>query len=93
MARVFRFKKGINVEYDLQGYIYFTSRRFGRLPAAQQKRIRGLIREAAPGYEAALLEFVTTDSGATAVCMKHNLSASTLERMVRRYYERFGETL
>lgn len=93
MARVFRFKKGIDVEYDLQGYIYFTSRRFKKLPAAQQKRILRLIQETAPGYGDALFEFVTTDSGATAVCMKHNLSASTLERMVRKYYERFARSL
>lgn len=88
MARVFRFRKGIDVEYDLQGYIYFTSRRFRKLSTGQRALIRALIREVAPGYEKALLEYVTTDSSAAAVCMKHHLSESTLERLVRRYYER-----
>ena len=40
-----------------------------------------------------LFEFVTTDAGATAVCMKHFLSRSTLERAVRRYYESFPQNL
>ena len=39
--------------------------------------------------EAALFEFVTTDAGAQAVCLRHHLSPSTLERAVRRYYEAF----
>jgi len=88
ISRVFRFKKGIEVEYDLQGYIYFTSRRFRKLPKGQQALIRSLVREVAPGYEKALLEFLTTDSSAVAVCMKYHLSESTLERLARRYYER-----
>ena len=33
------------------------------------------------------------DAGATAVCMKHFLSRSTLERAVRRYYESFPQNL
>ena len=41
----------------------------------------------------ALFEFVTTDATATAVCMKHCLSKSTLHRMVRRYYEDFPKKL
>ena len=32
-------------------------------------------------------------STATAVCMKHCLSKSTLHRMVRRYYEDFPKKL
>ena len=39
------------------------------------------------------VSYVTTDAGATAVCMKHFLSRSTLERAVRRYYESFPQNL
>lgn len=93
MARVFRFKKAIPVDYDLQGYIYFTSRRFKDLPAGKQKRIKQLCQEAAGDYAQALFEFVTTDDGATAVCTRHFLSCSTLERMVRRYYVAFADKI
>ena len=91
MARVFRFKKSIPADYDLQGYIYFTSRQFQRLPPGRQKKIRQLCREAAGSYAPALFEFVTTDAGAAEICGKHYLSSSALERMVKRYYALFSE--
>lgn len=86
MARGFRYKRSIPVGYDLQGYVYFVSRRFGKLPQEQRKQLEALAQKAAGEYAAAVLEFVTTDNGATAVCTKYHLSSSTLERMVKRYY-------
>lgn len=90
---MFRFKRSVPVDYDTQGYIYFISRRYKRLPLGQQKRILNLCMDAGGEYYQALFEFVTTDQGAVAVCMKHYLSESTLERIVRRYYVRFAESL
>ena len=90
---MFRYKRSIPVDYDAQGYIYFTSRRYTRLTAAQQKKILNLCMEVGGEYYQALFAFVTTDQGATAVCMRHFLSESTLERIVRRYYVRFAEDL
>ena len=89
----FRFKKSVPVDYDLQGYIYFTSRLYRSLPQEAQHRILNLCLEAGGEYYQALFEFVTTDVGATAVCTKHFLSQSTLERIVRRYYILFSESL
>lgn len=90
---MFRFKRSVPVDYDTQGYIYFLSRRYRMLSQAQQRKILNLCLEAGGEYYQALFEFVTTDSGAVAVCMKHYLSESTLERIVRRYYVRFAESL
>ena len=90
---MFRFKKSVPVGYDLQGYIYFTSKLYKVLPAAEQKWIQNLCMEAGGEYYQALYEFVTSDEGATAVCRKHFLSQSTLERMVRKYYILFAETI
>ena len=90
---MFRFKKSIPVDYDQQGYIYFLSRRYKVLPAAERRQIRELCRKAGGEYREALLEFVTTNAGVTAVCTKHYLSASTLERAVRRYYIEFSRML
>jgi len=86
---MFRFKRSLPVGYNRQGYIYFTSRLFQELPRKQQEEIRDLCRESAGEYSGALLEFVTTDATATEICLKHNLSRSTLERAVRRYYTNF----
>ena len=90
---MFRFKKSIPVEYDQQGYIYFVSKQFDRLPVSQQKRIRRLCEEAGGEYARALFEFVTTDAGAMAVCGRHYLSESTLERIVRKYYIAFSKSV
>lgn len=89
----FRYKRSVPVDYDRQGYIYFASRAYQGLPAGEQKRVRELCQQAGGEYSQALFEFVTTDNGASAVCMKHYLSVSTLERIVRRYYVLFSESL
>jgi hypothetical protein len=90
---MFRFKKSVPVEYDRQGYIYFVSRLHKELPADKQQQILNLCVEAGGEYCQALYEFVTSDVGATAVCRKHFLSQSTLERIVRKYYILFAEKL
>lgn len=88
---MFRFKRSIPVGYDRQGYIYFVSRLFQDLPERQQREILAVCRESGGEYSGALLEFVTTDATATEICMRHNVSRSTLERAVRRYYVNFGK--
>ena len=90
---VFRYKKSIDVSYERQGYIYFASRMYDRLTLRQQQKIVDMCVKAGGEYHAAVFEFVTTDNGAVAVCMKHHLSQSTLERAVRRYYEQFPDRL
>ena len=86
---MFRYKRSIPVSYDRQGYIYFTSRLYQELPESAQRKILNLCLEAGGEYYRALLDFVTTDAGATAVCLQHHISPSVLERAVRRYYEMF----
>lgn len=89
----FRFKRGIPVDYDQQGYIYFTSRRYKQLTRKQQEKIRSLCREAGGEHAEALFEFVTTDSGAVEVCARFYISESTLERVVKKYYLAFQKNL
>lgn len=86
---MFRYKKSVGGSYARQGYIYFASLRYRELPERRQETIRQLCRECGGEYADALLEFVTTDRGAVAVCVEHHLSQSTLERAVRRYYQEF----
>ena len=88
----FRYKRGIPVDYEQQGYIYFTSKRFEKLPRKQQEKICALCREAGGEHAAALFAFVTTDSGAADVCARFYISESTLERAVKKYYLAFQET-
>ena len=88
---MFRYKRSIKeLDYDTQGNVYFTSKRYKRLSVGEQETIRRLCQEAGGQHAKALFEFVTTDAGASEVCVKHFLSEKTLERAVRRYYLAFA---
>ena len=89
----FRYKRGIPLEYDVQGYIYFLSRRYRRLPQAKRKKIDELCSKAGEQYEPALKAYVTTARSAEEICEKFFLSESTLERLVKRYYVLFAQEL
>ena len=86
---MFRYKSGINVSYNRQGYIYFLSRRYKELAPEEQQGIVKLCLESGGEYYQALFEFVTTDVTATALSLKHYIGKSTLYRCVRKYYEGF----
>lgn len=91
---IFRVKRSVRVSYIDQGYIYFLSRRYSWLTRRRQEAISKLcVTAGGRDYAKALFDFVTTDAGATEVCQRHHLSRSTLERIVRRYYELFPRDL
>lgn len=90
---MFRYKPGIPVSYERQGYIYFASLLYRELPERSQEKIRELCRQAGGAYWEALLELVTTGAKADHVCQSHHLSRSTLERAVRKYYRAFPKRL
>ena len=90
---MFRYKKGIPIPYNEQGYIYFLCRNYKRLPSEMQGLIRDQAQAAAGEYSKALLEFITSDCGGTAICTRHHISESTLERVVKRFYISFSHTL
>ena len=55
--------------------------------------IRDMCLAAGGEYHRALLEFVTTDTSATSICLRHYISKATLYRAVRKYYEGFPDKL
>ena len=85
----FRYKPSINRTMEEQGVIYWRSRMYRSLPPDKKVQIRYLCAEAGGEYADAVLQFVSTDTGATAISLRHNLSRETLDRCVRRYYEKF----
>lgn len=89
----FKYKRSVGGDYARQGYIYFTSLRFRELGERRQERIRTLCHEVGGEYASALFEFVTTETTATAVCLKHCLSRSQLYRIVGEYYRNFPKGL
>lgn len=90
---MFRFRRGIDVGYDWQGYIFFYSRLARRLGGEAERRVLNLCIKCGGEHYRALYEYVTSDRGAVAVCMRHYLGEATLYRLVGRYYEEFANEL
>ena len=63
---MFRFKSGVDVGYNRQGYIYFTSRLYKELAEEDQQKILNLCLEYGGPYYQALFECVTTDASASS---------------------------
>ncbi len=82
----FRYKSSIPVSRERQRKIWEVSRAYDRLAFGLRSHIDALCRVAGGHNADALLEFVTSDTGATAICVRRYLSHSTLCRAVRRYY-------
>ena len=93
LEKMFRYKSGVKVDYNRQGYIYFVSRMYNELSTGEQQKILNLCIEHGGEHYQALFEFVTTDTTATALAMKHYISRETLYRLVRKYYENFPRKL
>ena len=90
---MFRFKRGVQVDYNRQGYIYFVSRQYKELPKEDQRKIVNLCLLHGGEHYQALFDFVTTDTTATAITMKYYISRATLYRAVCKYYEGFPKKL
>ena len=90
---MFRYKKSVGGDYAWQGYVYFASLRYRSLPEKKRGKIDRLCKEVGGEYEKALLEFVTTDTTATAICIKYPLSRATLYRVVSEYYKNFPKSI
>ena len=91
---MFRYKRGIDVSYEKQGYIHFCCRRFPELSAERQEAIWRLCRAAGGEHAEALFEFVTTQDTATAICQRHFIASRTsLYRVVKKFYESWPEEL
>lgn len=90
---MYKYKRGIPVDYDTQGYIYFASRLYGCLTGEEQQRLNGLCRRAGGEHYAALFDFVVCGLGYVACCDKHYISQAQLYRLVRRYYILFADEI
>lgn len=90
---MFKFRKKLNVSYQKQGYIYFTSQNYKKLNEDTKDTIDELCHIAGGEYEKALKRFVTTDVTATAVSIDCYVSKATLYRCVDRYIKLFAERI
>lgn len=90
---MFKYKRGIPLSYNRQGFIYFQSKLYDTLSPDDQEKIRRLCQRSAGQHWRALLEFVTTDVNATYVETHYYISRAQLYRYVKTYYLGFPEKL
>lgn len=90
---MFRPKQSLQLSYERQGYIYFTSKNYKALSKEKKQRIDELCLKAGGEYHMALFEYVTTDASVTKICLSHHIDDNTLHRAVNRYYMEFPKVL
>lgn len=86
---MFRMKRGVNADYNRQGYIHFTSRQYRALDEAAQQKILNLCLTCGGEHYQALFDYMTTDASATEISLRYYLDRATLYRKVKHYYENF----
>lgn len=85
--RRFKFWPSVKKNYEEQGEIFFTCRRYGRLRLEEKQKVDRLICQAGEEYANALREYLLTDRECQAVCRRWYIAENTLRRCVRRFYE------
>ena len=97
---MFRYKSGIPMSYNRQGYVYFASRLYKHWPQEVRNVIDGICRQAVKEsnirggqkhYVQALTEFVTTDIRAEQLECRYGINRDSFYRCVRAYYMLFPE--
>lgn len=83
--------KRFGLSEERQSYIYWLCRNLDRLPPAQKKTIRRLIRECAKGEEKALREALCSEKNLTAVSMKYYLAETAIQRRCEEFYKKAAE--
>ena len=77
-----------------QGRIFFHCRDYRNLSERDRTAIDRICMKAAGGnsdYADALREFMTTGRDFERVCMDHYISASTLDRMRKKFFRLYAE--
>ncbi len=86
----FRKIRNINVSYEKQGQIFFTLVNYYSQPQNIQRKIDGLIQNAAKGekcYETALREWLLEGIPYEKVVVKNCIRGDTLVNMRKKLYE------
>lgn len=89
----FRYRRGLGIDYETQGYIYFASRCYQRAGPRTKRKIENLCRAAAGENWRALLDYVALGKSATWVSVNHHMDESTIRRATRKYYALFYEDM
>ena len=87
MATRFRYMPSIRKSYTEQGAIFFACQTYKQQSGNVRKKIDKLIEEAGGEYAAALRAYLCTRASWEQVVIQYYVSASTLDRARRQFYE------
>lgn len=91
MQKMFRYKRGVKISYNKQGYVHFVSKRYAVLQGNKQKTILEMCIQHGGEHWRALFEYITTDVSAEEVTQRHGITKPILYAMMRKYYKNFPE--
>ena len=89
----FRYNECLGIPYDLQGHIYFHSKRYKQLEKEEKEVIDAACQWAGGQYANALKQYVTTNKKDVAVCQRFYMSRNTLLRTVANYYKYMAQSI
>ena len=91
---MFKKRRGIKLQYNEQGLIYFICLNYKAMPFSVQTRIHELCREVSGEYADALFTMLTDDTkNVHAVAMKYYISESQLYLYRQKFYHAFSTSL
>ena len=89
---MFKNNRWIKLPYIKQGLIYFTCINYNEQSQEVKNKINTLCSEIGKESEKALFELVTNEHATiTGIAMKYYISERQLNRMKRKFYERWGK--
>lgn len=83
----FKMLSSVKKSYEQQGEIFFCCRNYAHQPPSVRRKIDGLCRRAGGEYRDALFAYLTTDISWKRATMEYHLSAMTLNRIRKQFYE------
>lgn len=88
--RNFKKMRGIKLDYDKQGLIYFTCKNIKEQPKEVQAKILNLCLEiGGADYYKALYDVLTTENSICSIAMLHCVSESQLYKLRKMFYEKY----
>lgn len=89
---MFKKKRGINLTYKEQGYIYFLCQNLKEQPDSVKKQVTDLAKNVAGEDYKALLEVLANErQSVRGVSIKYYISEKRLYKYRKQFYERWNE--
>ena len=85
----FKKKRGMSLDYNEQGFVYFTCANYRRLPIKYRRKIDDAINDVG-GFDSEALRSLVLDvrQSVLSVSMEYCIAESKLNKLRRKFYER-----